>query len=103
MIRSFKIWLTHLYSFRLNPFAMGLRAEGENVYPNVNLSNIASWYRHLLQDDPMENQQLLASLRDAIDGFRSLELKEGWENVRLLLADFERNGASVKVEFYRAL
>jgi len=99
LIRSFKSWLAHVYSFRLNPFAMGLQAEGENVYPNVNLSNIASWYRHLLQDDPRENQELLLSLRDAIEGFRSLELKEGWENVRLLLADFEQKGGSVKLYF----
>ena len=65
LIAPFKKWLASLYSFRLNPFSMGLRAEGENLYPNVNLSNVASWYRHLLQDDPRENQELLASLREA--------------------------------------
>jgi predicted ATPase len=99
LISPFKKWLAGVYSFRLNPFAMGPRADGENVYPSVNLSNIASWYRHLLQDDPRENQRLFASLREAIDGFNFLELKAGWENVRLLVADFSRKGGSVKLEF----
>ncbi len=95
----FKKWLAGVYSFRLNPFRMGLRAEGENLYPNVNLSNVASWYRHLLQDDPRENQDLLASLREAIDDFNVLELEFAGENVRLLVAEFGRPGGSVKVGF----
>jgi ATPase subunit of ABC transporter with duplicated ATPase domains len=99
LIAPFKKWLASVYSFRLNPFSMGLRAEGENLYPNVNLSNIASWYRHLLQDDPRENQELLASLREAIDGFNFLELEFAGESVRLLVADFERQGGTVKVGF----
>ncbi len=99
LIRPFKQWLGGVYSFRLNPFAMDLRAEGENLYPNVNLSNIASWYRHLLQDDPRENQELLASLREAIDDFNFLELEFAGENIRLLVADFGRRGGSLKIGF----
>jgi energy-coupling factor transporter ATP-binding protein EcfA2 len=99
VISPFKRWLATFYSFRLNPFAMGLNAEGENEYPSVNLSNFASWYRHLLQDDPRENQELLASLREAIDDFNFLELKLAWENVRLLVADFGRRGRTFKVGF----
>ena len=98
-IAPFKKWLAGVYSFRLNPFGMGLRAEGENLYPNVNLSNVAAWYRHLLQDDPRENQELLASLREAIDDLNFLELEFAGENVRLLVADFGRQGGSVKVGF----
>jgi predicted ATPase len=98
-IRPFKQWLSSVYSFRLNPFSMGLRAESENLFANVNLSNIASWYRHLLQDDPRENQELLVSLREAIDDFNFLELEFAGENVRLLVADLGRKGRSLKVGF----
>jgi predicted ATPase len=99
LITPFKRWLSGVYFFRLNPFGMVLRAEGENLYPNVNLSNIASWYRHLMQDDPRENQELLASLREAIDGFRFLELEFAGENMRLLVADFSREGVNLKIGF----
>ncbi len=99
LIAPFKKWLASIYSFRLNPFTMGLRSEGENLYPNVNLSNIASWYRHLLQDDPRENQEFLASLREAIDDFNFLELEFAGENVRMLVADFGRKGGTMKVGF----
>lgn len=99
LIRPFKQWLSGVYSFRLNPFAMTLRAEGENIYPNVNLSNIASWYRHLLQDDPRENQELLVSLREAIDDLNFLELEFAGENARSLVADFGRKDGNLKVGF----
>ncbi len=99
LIAPFKKWLASVYSFRLNPFGMTLRAEGENLYPNVNLSNVASWYRHLLQDDPRENQELLGSLREAIDGFNFLELEFAGESVRLLVVDFGRQGGTVKLGF----
>ncbi len=99
LIHPFKEWLGGVYSFRLNPFAMSVRAEGENLYPNVNLSNIASWYRHLLQDDPRGNQELLASLHEAIGGFNFLELEFAGESRRLLVADFGRKGANLKVDF----
>ncbi len=99
LITPFKRWLAGVYCFRLNPFSMGLQVEGENLYPNVNLSNVASWYRHLLQDDPRENQQLWGSLREAIDGFNFLELEHAGENVRLLVADFGRDGGTHKVGF----
>ena len=89
LIRVFKQWLADLYAFRLSPFAMGSRAEGESLYPAGNLSDVASWYRHLLQSDPEENASLLESLREALDGFSSLRLEVAGED-RLLFAVFDR-------------
>ena len=52
-----------------------------------------------MQDDPRENQELLASLREAIDDFKFLELEFAGENIRLLVADFGRQSGSVKTGF----
>jgi AAA domain, putative AbiEii toxin, Type IV TA system len=87
-LSRFKRWLGALFCFRINPFAMGLRADGENLYPNVDLSNVAAWYRHLVQADPKQNSALFESLRDAMDDFSILKLESAGENVRLLVAEF---------------
>jgi energy-coupling factor transporter ATP-binding protein EcfA2 len=98
LILPFKQWLSGMYCFRLNPFAMDLRADGENLYPNVNLSNIAAWYRHLLQNAPRENAGLLEDLRRSVEGLNFLELEFAGENVRLLVADFgQKDGKIIKL------
>jgi energy-coupling factor transporter ATP-binding protein EcfA2 len=99
LIRPFKRWLTDIYAFRLNPFVMGSRAQGESLYPASDLSDLASWYRHLLQSDPEENASLLESLREALDGFSSLRLEVAGEE-RLLSAVFDRKAESnIKFRF----
>src|SRR5947199_7958812 len=60
-LTRFRMWLGRLFCFRLNPFAMDLRAEGEDSYPKTDLTNIAAWYRHLLQSYPIENQAFIDS------------------------------------------
>jgi hypothetical protein len=91
-LSRFKLWIGHLVCFRINPFAMGSRAEGENLYPNPDLSNIAAWYRHLVQADPKQNAALLESLQASMDGFSVLQLEPVGENVRLLVAEFAQDG-----------
>jgi predicted ATPase len=91
-LSQFKQWIGRLFCFRINPFAMGSRAEGENLYPNLDLSNIAAWYRHLVQADPKQNAALLDSLRASMDGFSFLQLETAGENVRLLVAEFAHDG-----------
>jgi ATPase subunit of ABC transporter with duplicated ATPase domains len=79
---------------------MGLRADKEELYPNVNLSNFAAWYRHLVQENRKEDADLTASLRLALDDFKFLELTAAGENARLLLAEFAHgDGPSVKFGF----
>jgi hypothetical protein len=91
-LSRFKLWISGLFCFRINPFAMGPRAERENLSPNVDLSNIAEWYRHLVQADPKQNAALLDSLRASLDGFSFLQLEPAGENVRLLSAEFVDHG-----------
>ena len=95
----FKSWLAGLFCFRIDPFSMYPRSEKEDYSPKVNLSNFASWYRHLLQTFPRENDGLLKSLREALDQFAYLKFETFGEDVRLLLAEFGEHNKSVKFYF----
>jgi predicted ATPase len=100
VLTTFKRWFGGVLCFRLNPFAMGLKAEGEEHYPNVNLSNIAAWYRHLSQAEPRPTESLRESLKEAIEGFGYFRLEAAGENARLLVAEFNADGGeSVKFGF----
>lgn len=99
-VNRFQQWIARLYCFRINPFGMGSRADGENLYPNVDLSNAAAWYRHLVQADPEQNAALLNSLRESFDGFSFLRLEPVGENVRLLAAEFTKGGGKTGPPVY---
>jgi predicted ATPase len=100
LIGPFKQWLSSLYSFRLNPFAMGLEAKGENPYPHLSLSNIAAWYRHLLQTRQRENKSFQESLGEVLDGFGVLQFEPAGEDVKLLVVEFSREaGGAVRLGF----
>jgi len=73
-LTRFKQWLSGLHFFRINPFAMTSRTDAESLFPNVDLANIASWYRHLVQSAPKQNAEMIDSLRRAFDGFSYLQL-----------------------------
>lgn len=99
-LTAFQSWFSSLYCFRLNPFAMRPTAEREDLFPTVDLSNYASWYRHLVQSDQRRNQDLLKSLRKSLDSLSFLTLQPYSENVRILVAEFDRmEGGIVKFGF----
>ena len=60
-LTRFMGWFSDLFCFRMNPFAMIARAEGESLFPSVDLSNIPSWYRHLVQSYPAGNAALMVA------------------------------------------
>jgi predicted ATPase len=100
-LTRFKRWLGELLCFQINPFTMAARADGEDLYPNVNLSNFSAWYRHLVQAYRKEDSELHESLRAVLDGFKFLELTAAGENVRVLLAEFVHgDGQGVKFGFH---
>src|SRR5271157_3507976 len=98
-LSRFKRWLGSFHGFRINPFAMSARAEGEELYPKVDLSNLAAWYRHLVQAVPRPSAALRESLRECIEGFNFLELEPFGENVRLLRAEFAHGGKTTRFYF----
>jgi predicted ATPase len=102
-LTRFKNWLGNLVCFRLNPFGMSARAEREDLFPNPDLSNIASWYRHLLQANRKQDSALHDSLRAAVDNFSFLELTPVGESVRLLLCEFVKEGEASTKFFFNEL
>jgi ATPase subunit of ABC transporter with duplicated ATPase domains len=80
----------------MNPFAMAPLAETAQPNPKVDLSDIASWYRHF-ERFSAENDALIASLRETLDGFADLRLLPAG-GARVLVAQFAETGGK-KVEF----
>jgi predicted ATPase len=88
-LTRFVQWFAAVYCFRPNPFATNPQAEKEEDFPRVDLSNFASWYRHLSLEFKTEDDGLRRSLGSVIDGFDTLTLRKAGENVRILVAEFE--------------
>lgn len=78
----FKQWMGRLFCIHPNPRGMLGRTDGEEAFPNQDLANFASWYRHLLQEKPDAIHALRTSLAQVIDCFDSLRHKNEGENVR---------------------
>jgi predicted ATPase len=68
----FRNWLARLCWFKLNPFAMLPLSELEALGPDSDLSNLASWYRHLRATEPELDAKFTESLRESLDMFRVL-------------------------------
>jgi predicted ATPase len=99
-LSTFKEWFRHLLCFRINPYAMNARSESEDSYPWKDLSNFGSWYRHLRLSSRREDDALHKSLRESLDGFRSLQFEDFGEGTRLLQAEFEQeNGRDFRLRF----
>lgn len=94
VLSRFIAWLSEVRCFQLNPFVpnMGHRTEGEALAPRRDLSDFASWYRHLVQAFPRENSEFLQDLQTALAGFGYLQFESAGENVRMLMADFGQRG-----------
>ncbi len=94
VLSRFTGWLGGLFCFRLNPQVMGVGAAGEDPYPNLNMSNLAAWYRHLIQVHPKHNAAMLDSLRASVDALSYLKFYPAGENISLLVAEFANQGAA---------
>ena len=100
VLTRFRQWFSRLLCFRLNPFDMVSRAEGETRFPDVRLSGFAKWYRNLVQANPNVYAALLDSLQASIDDFGALALEPFGENVSLLFCEFSAAaGPGIKVYF----
>lgn len=85
----FREWLHNLQTVRLNAFNITARSGREESRPRTDMSNFASWYRHLVQEMPGLLAPLQASLQDLWDGFEGLRLEKSGGNVRILKARFK--------------
>jgi predicted ATPase len=93
-VGHFVDWLETVHCFQVDPYpdVMEERADAEDPLPEYNLSNLAPWYRHLLQVDPEGNGRFLSALKETLNGFQSLRFSADEDGVRKLRADFSIPG-----------
>jgi predicted ATPase len=83
-LTSFKQWIDRLWVIAPDPKRMAGVSREEARVPSHDLSNLASWYRHALQEDVAWAPELFASLASVLDGFDALSLKAAGSDVRIL-------------------
>jgi len=83
-------WLENVHCFQIDPYpeVMEERADTEDRLPEYDLSNLARWYRHLLQENPEENGRFLSALKETLSGFQTLRFSAEEDGVRKLRAYF---------------
>jgi predicted ATPase len=89
-VRRFVAWMKTLHCFQIDPYPdeMEDTADGEDEVPEFDLSNLAPWYRHLIQAEPENNARFLTELKETLLGFHSLPLLNVEGGVKKLHAVF---------------
>jgi len=89
-VRRFVAWIKTLHCLQIDPYPgeMDETADGEDETPAYDLSNLAPWYRHLLQAEPENNARFLAALKETLTGFQSFWLTSEDDGVKKLRAQF---------------
>jgi predicted ATPase len=87
----FVSWIKRLHCFQIDPYPgeMDETADGEDEMPAYDLSNLAPWYRHLLQAEPENNALFLSALKETLTGFQSLRFSAVDDGVRKLRTNFD--------------
>jgi predicted ATPase len=87
----FRDRLRKLHILQINPLKkyMSPVSAEEDQTPQADLSNFASWYRHLWQQDPGALLEFFGSLTPIIAGFRSLKFASDGEKTRILTLEQE--------------
>ena len=85
---KFKNWIENLHCLQLNPHVMPERTEREESEPALDMSNFASWFRHVTQERADSASRLQDHLRQVMPGFLSLDLRSAGANLRALAVRF---------------
>ena len=101
-VGRFIAWMKTLHCFQVDPYPLEMdeTADGEDETPEYDLSNLAPWYRHLLQVEPENNARFLAALKDTLTGFQSLRFSAVDDGVRKLRTHFDaprKEGATYSI------
>ncbi len=94
----FKNRLENVFVVRLNPDLMSAETRDEVTTPDINMSDFASWFRHLSQEYQGRVFRLTEKLRNDLEGFDSFKLEKAGE-AKILSAGF--HNPYDKVDFFR--
>jgi energy-coupling factor transporter ATP-binding protein EcfA2 len=95
----FRNFMSRLLVVKINPFAMESESDAETARPSFAMANFTSWYRFLSQEEQGKLLDLFSTLREVLDGFRSLNLRKTGEKRRALKAEFRGASKSKDIEF----
>ncbi|MEJ5366809.1 MAG: AAA family ATPase [Bryobacteraceae bacterium] len=96
VLTRLKRFLSSIWCFQPNPFAMLGDATKEKDEPSQDLSDFVAWYRHLRQSNPDRDEHYLDALREVVDGFQFFRITPSGE-ARILEAEFSsKEGLSAK-------
>lgn len=87
-LTAFKKWVENLHCLHLNPYVMSGKTEREAEDLSPDMSNFASWYRHMTQERADAASKLQEDLSSVIPGFESLDLRAVGGNVRTFAVRF---------------
>jgi predicted ATPase len=90
-VGRFVSWIKTLHCLQIDPYPLEMdeTADGEDEMPAYDLSNLAPWYRHLLQVEPERNALFLSALKETLTGFQSLRFSAVDDGVRKLRTHFD--------------
>lgn len=89
----FKGWLGKLMVARPNPAVISGRAPAEDSLLAPDLSNFASWYRHLAQESPRLVYQAISAAAEVLPGFKDLSIRVDEQRVGWIRAKLSAPGA----------
>ncbi|HLL53788.1 MAG TPA: AAA family ATPase [Myxococcaceae bacterium] len=98
----FTDWLFGMNIIRIDPRRMKGESEKEEFWLESDLSNFASWFRHIAQEHLGSITELNLALHEVLDGFDSINLRtEGGKGVRVIESRWRLNegGAIVSYSF----
>jgi len=95
----FRERLARVHCVQIDPHRMGAETDAEASSPSEGLANYASWYRHLLQEDPNVSMALRGHLAEVIDGLDSLDLRQSGGRSRTLSAAIRQGGDLLDYSF----
>lgn len=90
-LAHFKEHLAKISCIRIDAPRMEARSEREELAPDREFTNFASWYRHAIQRDASAIGPFLEELREAVTGFKSLNLQALGQGFSLLQAKMARS------------
>ncbi len=79
--------------------AVRSEAQSEVEWPEYNMKDFASWYRHLVQSQPSRVFNLTSALRDILPGFVSMSLQTAGESKVLNVEFAQERGESISYRF----
>jgi hypothetical protein len=89
LLTRFVDWLTkEVLLCRINPVLMQSLSEADSTSLATNLSDFASWWRHINEEDTEAATELRDFLEASLPGFRGLEFRKVTDKAKRLTAKF---------------